>query len=90
MLARTNALKLLYVPAFVVAVLRIYLNIVQPDSTTVLQRAWGIAIALFIIVYLGSSVIAMVHSYCVVRQVKSSRTVLTSCCLQHSLILVPV
>ena len=63
MLARTNFLKLLYGPAVVLAVLRIYLNIVQPDSTTLLQRAWDLSIGLFIIVYLSSSVIAMVHSY---------------------------
>jgi len=59
----TNAAWIIYTPALLVAVFRLYLNIFQPDGDTAVHRAWDIVIGLFIIIFLSASVIAMVHSY---------------------------
>ena len=60
---KTNAAWIVYAPALLVAVFRLYLNVVQPDGDTAVHRAWDIVIGLFAITFLSATVIAMAHSY---------------------------
>ena len=62
-LKKKNATTLLYGPAVLIALFGLFLAIFQPDATSALNTITRILFGVFVVIYFGLSVIAMVHSY---------------------------
>ena len=62
-LKKKNALLILYAPALLLTVYILFLVLVQPDGTSVLNTINNIVFGLFMLSYFGLSIIVMVRTY---------------------------
>jgi len=63
MLEKKSTKILLYIPACLIALFILFLILIQPESTSGLNTLVNILLGLFIAGYLGSSAVALIHSY---------------------------
>jgi hypothetical protein len=63
MLAKKHTLKILYIPALLVALFVLFIFIFQPTATSAFNILARSLFGLFVVVYFGLALAAMIHSY---------------------------